>query len=735
VIVLFVGVVATAAGFLIGFFVKGNKARGDCASQKVQTNNNQQNQAWQVSEVFSKFEEEVSIEELRENLRYFSKKIHLAGSERSREMAQYLAQQWREYEFDDVEMPSYKVLLSFPMEDKPNIISVLDSNGTIVKNITEQLRVSSGPGIKNTSLYTPYTAYSMNGTGEGKLIYINNGEESDFEELEKRNISVNGSILITRNYFGFFQTSFVAAKKGAKGLLIYPDPEDYAREGIGSNLTYPNTPWLSSDAVLLAGVYSRLGDPLTPYLPSLEGIYRIAVKDLKNLPQILLQPISYGTAQFLLQQVSENDIPSEWLKNLNSTFRFDQNYKKKNQTIRLSINNQFVQKTIYNVIATITGREEPDRYVFLGNHRDAWSFGAADASTGLSVLKETSRVLSRLLKQGWRPRRTIKLCSFGGEEFGLIGSVEWMDENSLIFKERGVAYLNTDVPVQGRYSLLAQTDPLLTDLIYKWTKQVRVPVDEEKYESIFDVMLKRGPTPLTPGEPNLSIFKFASDYIPFYFMAGIPSADFSYFFNYSKENGWQLYPSYHSQEDTFYWLQHFADPTFEIHRAMTLLMGGMLVDVADSQIIPLNVTRLKDSLHKAFSKLTASKTPLINATLVQQSISAVNRSLIEFSRRCNSFASALIEASKAEKVESLKLRILNNQLNQVGKAFVNPRVKNVNPVIYQHVAFSEKFSGFDFTSTKDTNDTSEIQEQLSLVTVAISSAANILKLIEIPSHK
>lgn len=119
------------------------------------------------------------------------------------------------------------------------------------------------------------------------------------------------------------------------------------------------------------------------------------------------------------------------------------------------------------MIATITGREEPDRYVFLGNHRDAWSFGAADASTGLSVLKETSRVLSRLLKQGWRPRRTIKLCSFGGEEFGLIGSVEWMDENSLIFKERGVAYLNTDVPVQGRYSLLAQTDPLLTDLIYK----------------------------------------------------------------------------------------------------------------------------------------------------------------------------------------------------------------------------------------------------------------------------
>ena len=426
--------------------------------------------------------------------------------------------------------------------------------------------------------------------------------------------------------------------------------------------------------------------------------------------------------------VAEDSILPDWFKDLNATFNFDQsNEQRRNRTIKLSIHNTLKQTTIYNVIGTITGREEPDRYVFLGNHRDSWVYGAADATTGMSVQKETGRVLGRLVKEGgWRPRRTIKLCSFGGEEFGLIGSVEWMDENSLIFKDRGVAYLNTDVPVQGKYSLLAQTDPLLADLIYKWTKKVKVPVDDENYKSMFDVMLKGGPTPLVPGKPQVAPFKFMSDYIPFYFMAGIPSADFSYFYNYSNSRGWQLYPSYHTQEDTFYWIEKFADPKFEIHRAMTLLMGGMLIDLADSQLIPLNVSRLKNSLHEAYDKLIKIQTAVMDKTLVQEGVAAVNRSLVEFSRQCDLFAKALSEAKSSENVHSLTLRLLNNQLNQLGKAFIHPRMKSMYPV-FQHVAHSGNFAGVDSTARKKTNDTAEVEEQLSIVSLAISTAAKVLK--------
>lgn len=731
-VVLFV-LLTTGGGFLLGFFVKGNRSDdtdSKCNSKGPQANGFEPKND-NIAEIFSQFEQEVSAEQLRENLRLFSEQIHLGGENRSQELAEYLAKEWRELGFDEVEMPKYKVLLSYPMEDKPNVISIVNGNGTIIRNLTEQFKVPSGPNKKSSSLFTPYTAYSLNGTASGKLIYINNGKKEDFEELEKHNISINGSILLCRSFFNFYSASLIAVKKGARGLLYYPDPKIYAPEGLGKNSTYPNAPWLSSEAVALAGVYGRFGDPETPYLPSVDGIRRTVFNDIKNDLPMLIQPISYGTARTLLQRVDDDLVPPEWKKDFPESFRLDEAYSKNNWTIKLTISNQLAQKTIYNVIGTITGKEDPDRYVFFGNHRDAWVFGAADASTGTSVLKETGRVLGKLIKQGWKPRRTIKLCSFGAEEFGLMGSIEWMEENHFIFKERGVAYLNTDVPVQGSYTLLAQTDPLLKDLIYKWVKQVKVPADGGGFESMFDVMLRRGPAPSNPGEPILQSFKFLSDYIPFYFTAGIPSADFSYFFNYTRGSGWELYPSYHTQEDTFYWVQKFADPKFEIHRAMTLLMSGMLIDVADSLIIPLSVGRLKDSLFKAFSRLTSSSSPLMNDTLVQQGISAINRSLVEFSRRCDSFESTIRQAKGSCNIDKLKVRILNNQLNMLGKTFIDPRLKVSNPAVFRHVAYLDMFPGVNIESN---NDTADIHEQLSIVYRAISSAANILKPIQILSH-
>ena len=69
-----------------------------------------------------------------------------------------------------------------------------------------------------------------------------------------------------------------------------------------------------------------------------------------------------------------------------------------------------------------------DRYVILGNHRDAWSFGALDPTSGTAVMLEISRVLMHLkMSKGWKPKRSILFCSWGAEEYGLIGSVEWVE--------------------------------------------------------------------------------------------------------------------------------------------------------------------------------------------------------------------------------------------------------------------------------------------------------------------
>ncbi|PFX14387.1 putative N-acetylated-alpha-linked acidic dipeptidase isoform X2 [Stylophora pistillata] len=736
-IVLFIGVISASGGFLLGYFLKGDKTikNEHCPKTKDQSESNPRD----GNEAFSQFKQNVNTTELEETLRFYSKEPHLAGGDRQRQLAFKLAETWRGYVFDEVEIPDYKVLLSYPEENNPNTISVVSENGTLVKNFTEQLKVSPGPGIKATDWFTPYTAYSNNGTAEGRLVYVNRGTAKDLQELEKLNISLNGTILLTRDFWGFFTLTSLAISKGAKGILMYPDPNVYAPEGIGKNSTYPNAPWLSSEAVPLGGVYGELGDPLSKGLPSKEGIFQKSKKNWQVGLPLLLQPISYGTARSLLEEVGVDDIPSEWLKNLDLTLQLNLHGSSgRNRTVKLTINNQLVQKTIYNVIGTINGWQEPDRYVFLGNHRDAWVYGAADATTGIAVLKETSRVLGKLLKQGWRPRRTIKLCSFGGEEFGLIGSVEWMEENSLIFKERGVAYLNTDVPVQGNYVLLAQTSPLLSDVIYKWTKLVEVPFENGSYESIYDVMLKRGPTPSNPHEPKLWAFQFASDYIPFFFMAGIPSADFSYFFGYDEQKGgWKLYPSYHTQEDNFYWVKKFADPEFEIHRAMTLLMGGMLLDLSDSQIIPFNLSRLMNTIHRAFDSLTALNSTFKSEKAVRDGISAVSRSIANFSRSYNSFTDLVSKVSREKNVNPLKVRLLNNQLSQVGKSFIDSRHSTHNPSIFQNVLFKDSFLGVlgAFVEARTTNDTAKIQEQLSIVSIALSTAAKILEPIRLPKDK
>ena len=158
------------------------------------------------------------------------------------------------------------------------------------------------------------------------------------------------------------------------------------------------------------------------------------------------------------------------------------------------MNNIVTEKTIFNVIGTIYGREEPDRYVIIASHRDAWFFGAADPSSGTAALMEISRAASRMLEEGWRPRRTVKFCSWGAEEVGLVGSIECVEQNEMILQDRAVVYLNTDVAVGGNYVLISQNCPLLSTAIFSWAKKVKDPNEHGSKTSLYDIMVERNPS-------------------------------------------------------------------------------------------------------------------------------------------------------------------------------------------------------------------------------------------------
>ena len=92
---------------------------------------------------------------------------------------------------------------------------------------------------------------------------------------------------------------------------------------------------------------------------------------------------------------------------------------------------------------------------------------------------EVGRSLSHFLGKGWRPRRTIKLCSWDAEEWGLIGSLEWIEEYRALLKSRGVVYINTDVAEGGKCNgVVAAGSPILQSMV----SRVLSGVNGEQYE-------------------------------------------------------------------------------------------------------------------------------------------------------------------------------------------------------------------------------------------------------------
>jgi len=343
---------------------------------------------------------------------------------------------------------------------------------------------------------------------------------------------------------------------------------------------------------------------------------------------------------------------------------------------------------------------------------------------------EIARVLGKLKGNGWRPRRTIKLCSWGAEEFGLVGSVEWVQENAKVLTNRAVVYLNTDVAVGGDFVMVAQTCPMLAEAIFDRAKKVK---DPEK-SSIYDTMVKRFShwNPDYPGEPRTVPYWFRSDYLPFYMSIGVPSADFSYFYGIDKYGVPWLYPVYHTQEDSYFWIKTFVDPNFAFHVTMTKFVGGLLLDFSDSLILPLDVVRYAKAVKRSFDRLEAD--PGVEKSNV--STKFVHDAIQAFIDASTLFKSAKGKLTGNE--SPLVVRAINDQLVQVDKAFISQWMQIHDPMM-KHV-FSRDTPSWIFSQVlsfpgvlqavhraKETGNVDAVKEQLSLVAEAIMSAADIIK--------
>ncbi|KAK9170218.1 hypothetical protein Syun_002358 [Stephania yunnanensis] len=322
-----------------------------------------------------------------------------------------------------------------------------------------------------------------------------------------------------------------------------------------------------SSGVERGTVMKGAGDPLTPGWGAEEAGESLAAaagEVLGRFPVIPSMPISAENAEAILRSLEGPAAPPEWRWKVGGLGAGP-------TMVNFSYQGENKVAKIHNIFAEIRGREEPDRYVLLGNHRDAWTYGAVDPNSGTAALLDIARRYALLMSKGWAPRRTIILCSWDAEEFGMIGSTEWVEQNLAILGSKAVAYLNVDCAVQGP-GLFASATPQLDDLIVEVTKEIKDPDSEgmNVYQSW---------TAANKGINIQRLGRLDSDFAPFLQHAGVPSLDLYY---------GEDYPVYHTAFDSYDWMIKYGDPQFHRHVAMAGMWGLLALRLADDPILPFN---------------------------------------------------------------------------------------------------------------------------------------------------
>jgi len=511
------------------------------------------------------------------HFRYLTEKPHVAGSPRNKELADYVAARFREYGVEEVKLHRYDVLLPYPEEVGVTMLEPYQFEASLVEDgyPQDQDTYDSDVGIT-------YLGMSASGDVTGDLIYANAGNPADYDWLESQGIPVAGKIAIVRysvpySYRGF--KALTAERRGVKALIIYSDPAD---DGYRKGLTYPDGPWGPASHIQRGAItYDFIvpGDPLTPGWASVEGARRMPESEARSVPRIVAVPMSYRDARPLLENLGGPVAPLAWQGGLPFTYRVGPGATK----VRVNVRMDGKSRAIWVVEGRIRGADQPDQMVVLGNHRDAWVYGAVDPSSGTATQLELARGLGKLLREGHRPRRTIVLASWDAEEWHLTGSTEWGEQFARELGAGAVAYLNVDGSTSGpefEVGSVASLNRLVVET-------VRDVIDPNTRRSVLQTWTRdrerRDPERASASHPLDFVdneLGSGSDYTVFLNFLGIPIVGMAF-------DG--PYGVYHSQFDNYYWMTHFGDPGFRYMTAMAEVWGRMALRLANADIYPLDL--------------------------------------------------------------------------------------------------------------------------------------------------
>ena len=536
----------------------------------------------------SKFRALPDPQRQRQYMQLLSARPHHVGSAYDKQNAEWILSKFKEWGLD-AKIETFKVLFPTP---KRRLIELLAPTHYMAKLQEPAFAEDPTSNQKDEQLPT-YNAYSRDGDVTAPLVYVNYGLPDDYDRLARLGVSVKGAIVIAR--YGHSWRGIkpkVAAEHGAVGCIIYSDPKD---DGYFEGDVFPKGAMRPDQGVqrgsLLDFASSYPGDPLTPDRgdPNAPHMTKDNAPSITKIPTM---PISYGDAQPLLAALSGPLAPEEWRGGLPIPYHVGPGASK----VHLVIESNWDIKEVNDIIGRIPGSVAPDQWVVRGNHHDGWVNGAEDPISGQMTLLEEARSFGELLKQGWKPKRTIIYCAWDGEEPMLLGSTAWAETHGRELQEHAAIYINSDGNDRGYLAMEGSHS-----LEHFMNEVARNVEDPESKLSVFDRKRLAGITTAKSDEerkelrqrPDLRMNALGSgsDYTTFIDHLGIASLNLAY-------EGEDDEGIYHSIYDDFYWYTHFSDTNFVYGVALSQTIGTAVMRMADADILPYQFTDLADTMQK-----------------------------------------------------------------------------------------------------------------------------------------
>ncbi|HEY0994489.1 MAG TPA: M20/M25/M40 family metallo-hydrolase [Gemmatimonadaceae bacterium] len=590
-----------------------------------------------------------SADSARRHAQVLSREAHVAGTPAQRRTAEYVVAQMRRWGLE-TETRSYEVWMPHATAVRVTRLSPAP--------LELPLREPAVPGDASSSGWQYPTVNGSSGAGDvtAEIVYVNYGLIEDYAQLDSLGVSVKGRIAVAR-YGRSFRgiKAREAEKRGARALIMYSDPAD---DGYARGDVYPEGPMRNARGVQRGSVYNGDGDPTTPGWASTPGARRLPL-DSTEVPRIPVVPVSYGNAAELLRGLRGAAIPAGWQGGL--PFRYHAGPGPVRARVRVE-DDRATQafKRIHDTFGVIRGTDFPDELVIIGAHRDAWGPGAADNVSGTVSVLEAARALSALVKQGWRPRRTILLATWDAEEWGLVGSTEFVEEDSLRLARGAVAYLNQDVAASGaRFG--GGGSPSLRALLRDVTRAVPSPAGGSVYAA-----WRRDAAVPDSAEPAMGDPGGGSDFAGFYNHLGIPIAEWGF----GGPGG-----VYHSHYDSFDWMRRFGDTSFAYHATAARIAAAMILRLADADVLPYDYVEFARAVRRYLPGLTRQASQKGWTASLEPLASAID----QMEREAAAFAAARDSAAReAPLARDASLRV-NGALLGVERALTRPEGLRTRP--------------------------------------------------------